>query len=940
MIGFLAYRGWGTPEVFGSFNPVNFAQNTERLVSIIASFSSAIAPLSDLLQESPFGIRHFGYPGNTKDRLLTNWGLGGGECGYSIYTADDSDEVNPDPGAWQIPKGFDEWLFSVASLKNVRGSRRFSTYLFNKTPWDIIKLCEYIAPDFITAVHPFELRSTLFYGKPYYQITYGYDYGKLENGVIPQNDSIENYKLKKPFCQIHLLDSYNDIISNNIIADKTNLYTAVMATFNTSGILQLLHLYPKPDEKNPNAMTIPVYADICINPQDRRMAIVDSDIYMGLLAGKVQEIQQHFTGDVFMNIPNTVAANKLKEYIKDMYQGSLLVIGDPTIKPYDWIHICDISEEVSGLAEVKTVAHHMSPETGMISDISPDLCTYLVNTKIAQWWNCAHWIGGSALIAASIRINAAEIARNAIKGQMKAMSGRLAPQLHNRWNLVREYAKAKGLLESEQLESLFRSVIEEGKNTDSLRIEKLCEQIIAREKPESFATWLLEDIPRARTILRTSGAEGAFFSKPVGAYGSLLESVEQGAKGKAALAGGISEGVISSNYHLFVNSVKTLLEEGPIAGFKEIDLALFPKTDAWMLTDAGAVQVGSVSYTLSTAFRRSKNWLGDVKVVSLEKLEGYAATEGRARLGANAILGMVRRGEQLAKVGQAGFRFGTTITRVVPAVSTFFILASISNYLARFLQNLQTLICMPLKKHGQEWSLGVTGHAGLMLGDTLPWWKEYSKYIGVGGAGIAAAGFIPGPQSPFLLMLGGVLAGISPVYKPDIPIYGDEKDLIGQMQVARQQIESIRGGTMPQASTGRGGEALGKTTSSVVRGGKTGQSIGVPRAGHTHQGLDIFAGKGTPIYPLTSGTVRVTGDDGGMGGWRVWIEGDDGNWIYYAHMVAHSCDNLKIGQRVGPSDIIGQVDNTGNAASTASHVHLEIHQGNRNGPILDPLNFV
>jgi spore germination cell wall hydrolase CwlJ-like protein len=57
-----------------------------------------------------------------------------------------------------------------------------------------------------------------------------------------------------------------------------------------------------------------------------------------------------------------------------MYQGELLVMGDPTVKPYDLVDICDLKTEMVGLCEVKEVVHHFSEQTGFITSVTPDLC--------------------------------------------------------------------------------------------------------------------------------------------------------------------------------------------------------------------------------------------------------------------------------------------------------------------------------------------------------------------------------------------------------------------------------------------------------------------------------------------------------------------------------------------------------------------------------------
>lgn len=86
-------------------------------------------------------------------------------------------------------------------------------------------------------------------------------------------------------------------------------------------------------------------------------------------------------------------------------------------------------------------------------------------------------------------------------------------------------------------------------------------------------------------------------------------------------------------------------------------------------------------------------------------------------------------------------------------------------------------------------------------------------------------------------------------------------------------------------------------------------------------GSDIFAPAGTPIRSIGGGTVTGAGNFG-PGGYAVMVRGDDGLEYYYAHM--QDAPPVSAGMRVEAGQIIGAVGNTGNAATTPSHLHLGI----------------
>ena len=98
---------------------------------------------------------------------------------------------------------------------------------------------------------------------------------------------------------------------------------------------------------------------------------------------------------------------------------------------------------------------------------------------------------------------------------------------------------------------------------------------------------------------------------------------------------------------------------------------------------------------------------------------------------------------------------------------------------------------------------------------------------------------------------------------------------------------------------------------------------GAPRSeGRQHQGIDIFAPKGTPVISTTPGIVQRIGQNR-LGGNCVWILGPSGQVHYYAHL-DHFGD-IQPNQKIEPGDVIGYVGNSGNARSTPSHLHYCIY---------------
>ena len=94
-------------------------------------------------------------------------------------------------------------------------------------------------------------------------------------------------------------------------------------------------------------------------------------------------------------------------------------------------------------------------------------------------------------------------------------------------------------------------------------------------------------------------------------------------------------------------------------------------------------------------------------------------------------------------------------------------------------------------------------------------------------------------------------------------------------------------------------------------------------SGGWHHGDDLFAPLGIPVVAVTNGTLSLIGWES-IGGWRLWLTDGEGNSFYYAHLAAYSRWVLDH-PHVRAGQVIGFLGRTGDAFTTAPHVHFEIH---------------
>ena len=98
-----------------------------------------------------------------------------------------------------------------------------------------------------------------------------------------------------------------------------------------------------------------------------------------------------------------------------------------------------------------------------------------------------------------------------------------------------------------------------------------------------------------------------------------------------------------------------------------------------------------------------------------------------------------------------------------------------------------------------------------------------------------------------------------------------------------------------------------------------------------HEGLDIAAGVGTPVYAPADGSVVFAGVEGGYGKVLV-LDHGYGLKTRYGHL---SEIDVKVGEKVHRGDLIAAIGNTGR--STGPHLHYEVRV---NGLPENPRKFI
>ena len=305
-----------------------------------------------LYNSNPFGITHFG------DKHYKVIFSNNGEPEQNIYEALSKPSWGSD-----VAMDSNDYSYALPSAPKIKvGIQGNTSY------WDLMHTAASVSPDFITSIIPFQMRSSVFYGAPRYYCAYDYD--KLPNDQVVEK--------RKPFQQYHIYTSYTDILNNGITASDKEMRTCAVGIYQKPGVVI----------GSKSASVGPLFLDIDIYPENQKMTTINCNFEykhfdLPITIPIVDTAVDAFSAAGGYQTAWRATANGLRETVKDMYTGELIVIGDPTVKPYDKIYINDLYEDMQGICDVETVVHSFSVEAGFTTSITPD-CVSAIDNKYEQ----------------------------------------------------------------------------------------------------------------------------------------------------------------------------------------------------------------------------------------------------------------------------------------------------------------------------------------------------------------------------------------------------------------------------------------------------------------------------------------------------------------------------------------------------------------------------
>ena len=349
-------------------------------------------------KDNPLGIAHFGGTIESATGNYVWFNSEYGEVAQNIYSQNGMGSFSQ----WKNEKDESLNLWSVITNYGEYGDTGFFDLLqpgdedniivkfYNNTVWDIFQTFAYCSSDYIAAVMPYEMRSTVFFGKPYWPVAYKYDSTYQYDEAVGEWTRKLDLEYRKPYMQAHLYNSNHNIIRNDIKASEDGVYTNVIVTYDGN-------------------VTPVIQADNDIRLDKQKTIALEAQI-IGRFGADPTGAMEYWTSE---SQASKYGHSAVRDYMKDMYKGQLIVLGDPTVKPHDIFNIHDDMVDMTGNAMVKSVTHHFSLETGFVTSIEPDAYVYNWDPQIAYHGSMVGGFG-RAMFATTAGMGAAYLSKKMV----------------------------------------------------------------------------------------------------------------------------------------------------------------------------------------------------------------------------------------------------------------------------------------------------------------------------------------------------------------------------------------------------------------------------------------------------------------------------------------------------------------------------------------------
>lgn len=192
-------------------------------------------------------------------------------------------------------------------------------------------------------------------------------------------------EIREPFQRMHYIDSFQHILNNGIQENLSGVATVVTAS--SDGKYPVTAYF---DKGAPSHLQVEKAVETGLYWDN-----INGEGFFSFLHPLLNPIEymkgyaKTAQGSSDEMLSKRVALYHLRESLKDIYTGEILVLGNPDIRTHDLVYIADVYERIYGMVEVEEVVHHFTPDMGFITSITPNA---LVTVQDPNRWAMHNWM--------------------------------------------------------------------------------------------------------------------------------------------------------------------------------------------------------------------------------------------------------------------------------------------------------------------------------------------------------------------------------------------------------------------------------------------------------------------------------------------------------------------------------------------------------------------
>jgi hypothetical protein len=189
----------------------------------------------------------------------------------------------------------------------------------------------------------------------------------------------------KPFRNWYSINSATDIIENKIEANKLGFYTSVSLQYLSGASASRLKGALRRLENSGGADSELITPSNFIAWSDRE--VEHTQAHRDMSPDEIRQKFHQFANCRSRSMARRYSRALLASYAKEMYKGSISMIGNSKIKPYDVLLINDSHHNLQGPIEVEEVIHNFNSMTGFTTEVIPD--TFIIQEDRSAFviWN-------------------------------------------------------------------------------------------------------------------------------------------------------------------------------------------------------------------------------------------------------------------------------------------------------------------------------------------------------------------------------------------------------------------------------------------------------------------------------------------------------------------------------------------------------------------------